>query len=203
MLSFIEFVPNGSTFNHPETVSLQATISFTNECLLYKIAHLVFHKFFALTLHLPCVRAPFCFSCLLGLLHVNKTVCKRGDDRGKGKKKKKTRSPQVWNGVRNVLCFSQILALGAGERPFVLFSWPLNRASHSTAFLLSYSLGVASCAVLQGCFWLHGDCACICHTKSMCRVLWLAHTWCSAPTSFILVALQCSKGAMEEQTVLH
>lgn len=30
-LGFIEFVPNSSTFNHPETVSLQATISFTNE----------------------------------------------------------------------------------------------------------------------------------------------------------------------------
>jgi len=41
MLGFIEFVPNGSTFNHPETVSLQATISFANECLLYEIARLV------------------------------------------------------------------------------------------------------------------------------------------------------------------
>lgn len=30
-LGFIEFVPNSSTFNHPETVSLQAAISFTNE----------------------------------------------------------------------------------------------------------------------------------------------------------------------------
>lgn len=83
MPGFIEFVPNSSTFNHPETVSLQATISFTNECLLYKIACLVLHKFFALTLHLPCVRAPSCFSCLFGLLHVNETICEGGR---KGKK---------------------------------------------------------------------------------------------------------------------
>lgn len=85
MPGFIEFVPNSSTFNHPETVSLQATISFTNECLLYKIACLVLHKFFALTLHLPCVRAPSCFSCLFGLLHVNETICEGGR---KGKKPK-------------------------------------------------------------------------------------------------------------------
>jgi len=42
---FIEFVPSSSTFNHPETVSLQATISLTNECLLFEIACLVLHKF--------------------------------------------------------------------------------------------------------------------------------------------------------------
>lgn len=89
---FIEFVPNSSTFNHPETVSLQATISFTNECLLYKIASLVLHRFIALTLHLPCVRASFCCSCLFGLLHVNETIC---EGERKKRKKKDMRSLQV------------------------------------------------------------------------------------------------------------